>query len=193
MASNSESPVDFDHVDQTLTVITKGFVRGLLSAMNLPRAFQPLVKSREALTSVAKCMAANAVLIVGSESFALQRGLLPLVRVMGKHFYGDSPSPLWVELHAALLYRGLWLGPIWFLIYLAVNSPTYAECSCLSFDLNSRDRGATGPSSTATTPRGIGGVSEELYGRLIISILVAQRCVQTPKDSSQSLLDHSRL
>lgn len=130
-------------------VIMTGYLKGLLHGSNVFGAMKILCSNRDLFLGTLKCVGANMFLIVGSDTL-LTRFILPLIRDYGMWIYDiDHPKvhdsaagstideiivlPVWVEYLASGIYYSTWLFPIWILIYLAVNIPTYAELASISF------------------------------------------------------------
>lgn len=93
----------------------KLFIYGLSDSLSLYRTIPTLVNNHEALLLTVQILGANGLLILGSV-FLFQRGILPMVDVLGGaifDWYDQSHynSLLW------LLYQSLWLVPICGLCY----------------------------------------------------------------------------
>jgi hypothetical protein len=189
----------FAEVDAALGIICKGFFRGLWCALDLPGALRPLAASRAALLGALKVAAANVALVAGSDAIVLHRGLKPAVRAWGAHLYADaglesSPSPpAWVEPSCALLFYVAWIFPIWGLIYMAVNAPTYGELAAAFFEAAQQRAAVNGaPKPTprrqpAPNPRGT-AAEEETYRYLFFFILLVQKYALLVLPEATSLL-----
>lgn len=93
----------------------KLFFYGLSDSLSFHRTLPTLVNNREAFLLVLQILGANGLLILGSV-FLFQRGILPMVDVLGESTFdwydqNHYNSLLW------LLYQSLWLIPICGLCY----------------------------------------------------------------------------
>lgn len=100
---------------RTVETAIKLFIYGLTDSLSFYRTIPTLVNNKDALLLTAQILGANGLLIIGSV-FLFQRGILPMVDVLGGaafDWYDQNHynSLLW------LLYQSLWLVPICALCY----------------------------------------------------------------------------
>jgi hypothetical protein len=172
-----------------ISVIIKGYVRGLLHAVNIFGAIKVLSSSKEIFLETLKCVGANLLLIVGSDAL-LHSQIIPLIRKCGLWIYEiDDVSllPVWVETIASGIYYSAWLFPIWILIYLAVNIPAYAELASLSFSFHKQNLSSSSSSSSSSSASSSvdkkdtnakarsSTVEEEIYRFIFFFFLILQK------------------
>jgi len=108
-----------------ILLVLRGYFCGLLCSLNVFRVLRVLGSNRAACLGVLTVVGANVGLVVGSD-LARSSLLVPSIHRFGFHIFSHQPPP-WVELLCSFLFKILWLFPIWSLLYLAVNIPTYSE------------------------------------------------------------------